>query len=349
MLLPAGAAQAGFNPSFLGVSYRFPDLPSQDLNRMDNGRVENVRVTFYWGGLEPAPGVFDWSKRDTIVGKLASRGIRILPVLYGTPSYAGKTSATPPLGSKSARKAWRGFLREAVDHYGPGGDFWADAGPYHSEFGAAAPERPIRTWQIWQEANLSAYFAPRPSARKYRRLVRISHQAITREHAGAKILLAGLPGFGRPRAWTFLKRLYQAKRFKRKFDAAALNPYARGIRQMRLEIRRVRRVMKAHDRRAPLWITEIGWGSGRRGSSPFNKGRRGQKKLLKKSFRLIGHKRRHWHIHRLFWYQWRDPETRNPDCTLCSYTGLFKHNEKPKPAWRAFKHFTGALPRAGPL
>lgn len=61
--------------------------------------------------------------------------------------------------------------------------------------------------------------------------------------------------------------------------------------------------------------------------------------MLQKSFRLIVHHRRAWHVKRLIWFDFRDPAGRG-GCSFCSSAGLIKHSGKPKPAWRAFKRFT---------
>ena len=107
------------------------------------------------------------------------------------------------------------------------------------------------------------------------------------------------------------------------------------------KIRRIRGVMRRHgDKRTPVWITELGWGSHQPDRFGLNKGPKGQKRMLQKSFRLILHHRRAWHVKRLIWFDFRDPPASRGGCSFCGSAGLLKHGGKPKPAWRAFNRFT---------
>jgi hypothetical protein len=173
--------------------------------------------------------------------------------------------------------------------------------------------------------------------------VKLAHRAINGVDPRAKVVLAGLTGYAKPRAWTFLDRLYRVKRIKQNFEVAALHPYAATIGQFRTEARRTRQVIKRHhDGHTALWLTEVGWGSepGTR-RWPLNKGLQGQARMLRKSFKLVLHMRRSWHIQRLFWFDWRDPAAGGgASCSFCPSAGLLRHNQNPKPAYRAFRSFT---------
>jgi hypothetical protein len=98
---------------------------------------------------------------------------------------------------------------------------------------------------------------------------------------------------------------------------------------------------KTGDRKKPMWITEVGWGSAKpKGHSSLNAGLEGQKRLLKKSFKLLLHKRHKWKIKRVLWFTWRDPL--NPGaCSFCGSAGLLRYNRTKKPAYNAYVKFTG--------
>ncbi|MGK2932185.1 MAG: hypothetical protein ACSLFD_05380, partial [Solirubrobacterales bacterium] len=68
------------------------------------------------------------------------------------------------------RRDYKNFLRALVDRYGPGGEFWTDV--YESN-----RAWPIRTWQIWNEANFF-YFSTPVSAKNYTSLLKMSGSAI---------------------------------------------------------------------------------------------------------------------------------------------------------------------------
>jgi hypothetical protein len=144
----------------------------------------------------------------------------------------------------------------------------------------------------------------------------------------------------------FLGGLYR-QGIKRDFDAAAVHPYSETMQEFSYQMKRYRRVMRRHgDGHTPLLITEMGWGSARP-NGHLNMGLRGQKRMLRISFRRTLHNRKRWRIGRVIWFEWRDPPPDTPHhggCSFCLSSGLFRHALKPKPAWDAYRHFTGALP-----
>lgn len=313
-------------------------LTNKDLERMSRAHLKLVRWGFRWAVIQPTPGDYRWGQIDSVIGALANRGIRVLPVMTGTPPWAGRTYGTAPVNTRLARKSWRRFLRASVERYGPGGEYWTDPSLYRRSH-PNGPIKPIKTWQIWNEQNIRKG-AQRVKPGKYVRLVRMSHDAIKSADPKASILLGGMPGYINTRAWVYLKDLYRHHGFKHEFDAVAIHPYSGDVRHVFTQIQAMRQVMaKHHDRHASLWVTELGWGSKRPSPNhPINKGPQGQKRFLKYVFSLMRKYHKRWHIPHVFWYRWRDPPPGTPGCTFCSSSGLFHHNQKPKPSWRAFKH-----------
>jgi hypothetical protein len=173
-------------------------------------------------------------------------------------------------------------------------------------------------------------------------LLQISGSAIKSEDPDAKIILAGMPGYGDVTAWAYLDGLYSIDGIKGDFDALALHPYAPNVGQLRQEIERLREVMKDNgDEETPLWLTELGWGSGPPDRFGLNKGLAGQEKLLTGSFNLILSNRKAWNVQRVFWFDWRDPPSSGPvKCSFCDTAGLLRYDREPKPAYHAFKRFT---------
>jgi hypothetical protein len=236
------------------------------------------------------------------------------------------------------RSAWTSFLRKLVSRYGPGGSFWAE--------NPGVPVRPVRLWQIWNEPNFF-YFAKNPSPAAYAKLVKASYPAIKSLDRGAQVLLGGmfgLPRQGPPRAYAahrFLSLMYEkSPGIKSRFDGIALHPYARHYRYLEAQIDQVRDAVKAHgDPRVPLWITELGWGSG--GGSSFEKGKRGQVKQMKGAFNLMLKHRARWRLKRLYWFSLDDVQD---SCNFCDSTGLFGAGFKPKPAWFTFTKYAGGRP-----
>jgi Glycosyl hydrolase catalytic core len=339
----AGAAPKGF----LGVVQPFGNhcglldrggkcLSREDLVRMQKAQVRIVRWGFRWSRAQPMRLLPpNWGITDAMIGSLASRRIRVLPVLTGSPSWAAKTPETPPLKTPAARDGWRRFVTAAVDRYGPGGEYWTSR--YPRQF-PGRPIRPITTWQVWNEQNLVHTFPPRPAPRKYARLLRITDEAIAAADPHAEVLLGGMPGYVQPRAWEYLDRLYRQPGIRNRFDAVALHPYSPDVEHVMVQVRRIRQAMRAHhDGRTPIWVTELGWGSDPPDQFGINVGAHRQKQILQRAFRRLIHNRHRWRLEHVLWFDWRDPPPGSGRCSFCDSSGLFSHDQEPKPAWRAFK------------
>ena len=340
----APAAQAA-RSEFFGIAQGALDAP--DAQQMSDVGVRTERFQIKWREMEPTKGSYDWFARDWLVGALASRGIRPAPFVWGSPQWVGNgAAARPPLDNAADIQAWQSFLRAAVSRYGPGGTYWANG--YRQRFGDDAIPLPIQSWQIWNEPNLKKFFAPgttvQQSAQKYARLLSVSRDAIKGRDPQARIVNAGMPGYGDVTAWKFLNNLYQVSGFKDDMDIAALHPFAPNLDELRREIDSFRAVMvNRNDRPTPLWLTELAWGSGEPDQFGLNKGLAGQNQLLRDAYRLILSRRSDWNIQRLFWFLWHDPPPGSFYATLCSIcgtAGLVDHTRTPKPAYDTFRGFT---------
>ena len=334
-LAPATSAKGGF----FGLDYTFNSLHGRDTGKLAKSGAKTVRWTFAWPRIEHSSGSFDWSEPDQLVGDLAARGIRVLPVLDRSPKWVAKSAVTPPISSPQARNAWKRFLREAVKRYGPNGSYWTIT--YRTQH-PGKRALPIRTWQIWNEPNLKSHFHPRPSPHRYARLLKISDGAIHRQDRGASVLFAGMPGYSNDiDAWKFLSRVYGTNGIEKAFDAVAIHPYARNVSQMLGEVKRLRGVMRKHgDRRTPLWVTEVGWGSAHPTRFGLTKGKHGQARILKRSLQALHGQRHKLGIQRVLWFNFRDPKGGTHGCSFCSSAGLLKENFHPKPSWRTFRSLT---------
>jgi hypothetical protein len=340
LLIPRSSSVApAADDDLFGIANSAP-LNAPDVRKMRVARVRSVRFLLLWAAIETRRGSYDWTMPDRVVGQLASHGIQPVPFAYGSPSWVSGEPARPPLGNARDRAAWMAFLQAAVDRYGPEGSYWADT--YEQRFGGDVKPFPITAWQIWNEPNLPHYFASGSPPADYAQLLRLSRDAIVKRDASAEIVLAGMPGYGKPdTAWKFLQELYREPGFEGAFDAVALHPYARTVAQLRLEIEKLRAVMADQgEGNTPLWLTELGWGSGKPNRFGLNKGLEGQRRLLEESFRLILDRREAWHVQRLFWFDWRDPPPGAPqECSFCSSAGLLQHSGFPKPSWIAYRQF----------
>jgi hypothetical protein len=334
--------------------------PSADeYARLKRGGVDSVRIPVFWNAVQPVKGgALVWSHVDALVGGAATAGIDVLPFLFGAPGWAVPNVSVPgsggsvkapktlPVKTGAQRAAWSAFLAGAVARYGPNGAFWAE--------NPAIPPRPIRTWQVWNEANFK-YFVVRPNPIEYGQLVNVSYAALRAADPAAKIVLGGL--FSRPIEATFnrkppqayfatpfLDRMYRATPgIKRKFIGIGLHPYTGEFQRLTPDIEAVRAVLKAnHDAGKGIWITELGWSSGRpRPGNSFAKGVSGQRKQLQGAFGLLKRNQAKWRIKGVYWFSVDDAAGA---CNFCDGSGLFGAGFAPKPSWFAYVKFAGGTP-----
>ncbi|MGH2985779.1 MAG: hypothetical protein ACRDLO_03710, partial [Solirubrobacterales bacterium] len=224
---------------------------------------------------------------------------------------------------------------DAVRRYGRGGEFWAQH--------PTLSRRPIFAWQIWNEQNSPDFFAPKISSRRYARLLDRAAKAIRGVNRRAEVILGGMAEIagvaGAQPGWAYLQALYRRRGVRRDFDGIAPHPYAANLAGVREQIARARRTARAaRDRKATLWITEIGAASGH-GEDPFELGAESQARHLRKSFRFLRGRRRALAAQAVVWFSWRDAST--TICAWCPTSGLFDGSYAAKPAFREFARFTG--------
>jgi hypothetical protein len=350
-LLAALAATAEAKPprTFWGVSPQTP-LGAEDFPQMGAGRVGTLRTPMVWAVMDPSavPADYEWEAFDGLVLAAAENGIQVLPTVTSTPTWVSQVDgceascSTNPPRSDVALLAWRNFLRAAVSRYGPDGTFWS----LHPEVAA----KPIVVWQLWNEQNSPQYFTPRPDPSVYAKLVTEGSRAIKSVDPAARVILGGM--FATPggqldpdtNSWNYLRSLYRQRGFEQRFDGVAIHPYAQGMRGVKLQVELLRKEMRrAGDGRTGLWVTEIGWASDGPKSSPQVVGKRGQAKKLRFAFRYFRNNRKKLHVRNIDWFSWRDAPKGFELCAWCPKSGLFSRDGfRPKPAWEAFKEFTGA-------
>ncbi|HWI95776.1 MAG TPA: hypothetical protein VNS60_06910 [Solirubrobacterales bacterium] len=354
MLAPA-TAQA-LPRTFFGVAPQTA-LTDTDAAYMKAGGIGSVRWPVNWALIQPRKkGRYDWSSVDTAVAVAARHGLTILPFLYGTPRWVANKATTLPIDNGQARKAWLAFVTAAVERYGPEGEFWTQHAPAVAgvNYVPAVPKPlPIRTWQVWNEANFF-YFAYPVSPSRYARLLKPTYGAIKVADPTAKVLLSGLFGAPNPGgkrgmdADKFLAALYRVPGIKSYFDGVALHPYAFHVEDLEELTEGMREVIvENHDRATGLYLTEMGWGSQ---NDPnvvaFEQGIQGQARELRKAYAYLIANRNQLNLKGTYWYSWKDtPEY--PACSFCDSVGLFRAGPHfhPKPSWRAFVALTGGRAR----
>ena len=344
----AGGPPPPAPPSFFGIAPQTA-LTETDVEYMRAAKIGSVRWPVPWNGVQPtARSGYLWAGIDEVVATAAKQRLTVLPFLYGTPAWLASKPTALPVADGRQRAAWVAFVRAAVERYGPSGSFWREHRVGSAE---PLPKMPIRTWQIWNEANFF-YFAFPVSPQRYAETLKLAHGAVKSVDPGAEVLLTGL--FGEPDqggsrgmpAVKFLAALYRVPGIKADFDAVALHPYAVDAESLEEMTEGMREVMlENHDPGAGLYITEMGWGSKNNfQQDAFEQGVQGQVRQLRASYDFLLENRRRLDLKGAYWFSWKDLAGA---CNFCDSVGLFQGTRRlvPKPAWRAFVQITGGQPR----
>jgi hypothetical protein len=336
---------------FFGIGPQ-AEVSERDAEFMKAGGIEVVRYPLVWSAIQPTrSGGYDWSSFDGVVSNATRHGLQVLPFVIDTPRWLSLKGTKLPIDNARARKAWTQFLEAAVKRYGPGGEFWATHAPGIVQYEPAIPKPlPIRSWQIWNEANFF-YFAYPASPQRYARLLKLSAPVIKRVDPTAKVIASGLFGQPSPKgargmpAAQFLETIYKIPGMKPYFDGIALHPYAVDTETLEELVEEFHEVTVAYHDRVPLYVTEIGWGSQDDFETvAFEQGIQGQVRQLKGAYGYLLANRRKLDVKGVFWFSWKDIAE---SCSFCDSVGLFKGGPKfqAKPAWRAFIAITHGRPR----
>jgi hypothetical protein len=245
----------GFAQGYLPTSENTADLEA-DFDAIRTTGAQWVRFDFAWSLVQGAgPKSFNWYSLDRAVKAARSRGLKVLGILTYTPSWARPKGATDkhyPLNTA----AFGSFVRAAVLRYSPQG---------------------VRTWEIWNEPNIAAFWEPAPDPSVYAALLRASFATIKAADPNAVVLVGGLAGVGSSldweaadgselSPWRFLSDLYTSGA-KGSFDAVADHPYAplpKGPEaavpgNSFLQVSALHQLMALHgDGAKQIWATEVG-------------------------------------------------------------------------------------------
>ena len=281
-----------------------------------------VRQPFAWADFEKSPAPY-----DAFVAALAREGIHVLPMVLGPQpgaAPAGQGAMEPPRSDDDYAR----YAVALVERYGPDGSFWHE----HPD----VPKVPIRSWQIWNEPNIPAFWGGKPDAAAYTRLLLTASAAIRKADPEADVVAAGLP-FSKlgPPAPQFLDAMYAAGA-KGAFDSVAVHAYAPTPDAVMARAQSVRRVMTAHDDNAKLWITEFGWGTGGK-PGPLTVTDAQHATYIATTLRDVRAQKEALNLRGAIVFQWRDPKPFTDRRDIWPYyAGLLDVDGRPKPALAAF-------------
>ena len=321
------AAAAGSARAYGGIAPdgSFPFLgPAQLTRQMDLIAASGarwVRLGVVWSVVEQRRGSFDWSSSDRVIDAARARGLHVLALVTYAPSWASgsdddKVAPRDPTDI-------RAFARAAAARYAPRG---------------------VHAWEVWNEPNIAAAWAPRPDPVAYTSLLRTVATQVRAVDPRATIVSGGLAPAPDARDGTalgpatFLRRMYDAGAAG-SFTAVGLHPYSfpflplqAGTASFNAFLRAsvIRKVMVDHgDEGKKIWSTEYGAPTGSSGDAVSEQV---QADSLVQAYSQL--ERWSW-AGPLFVYTLRDSGTDRRDRE--QNFGLLHADYSPKPAWTAFR------------
>jgi hypothetical protein len=258
-----GAARAASSAEFLGVNLQplqqnpaiAEDRWGSFLQPLADGQMRIHRIQADWSIMEPkAPvnGVHSWqwnaggggrNSMDWTIAQLASRGLRAVPTLNNSPSWARGGGSNLPDSSFSA---FADFSIAYIQRYGPGGSFWAE----HPEL----PQLPATHYELWNEANSSNFWTGKADAAAYARFLKVVYPKVKAAAPQATLM----PSIGWPDAANYMAQL-AANGAAADADAIAFHPYAPSADSMLKLVKALRATLGAFGRPdLPIYITESG-------------------------------------------------------------------------------------------
>jgi polysaccharide biosynthesis protein PslG len=328
---PAQAADPGpeARRAFFGLGgWSFPT--SGEATRLSRRELRSWRTTLAWRDVEARRGRYDWSGFDNLVGRLATRRIRLIFTLAGCPEWACHRNGHGPPRTAAARSSWTAFVSAAVLRYGNNGSYWRKH-PW-------VPYRPVRHWQVMNEINGRDQW-PRPSAAAYAALLRPTAAAIRAADPGAQVILGGLGE--KMTVWlrSYLAGLYRQPGFAASVDVVAVEGYSPNPRDIVRILGTTRRIMRASgDLATPVWITEMSWATGG-GRHAFVTSGRSQAKKLHLAYDMLLACRSRWNLQRVYWFPYRDPRNVSAADYWGYHNGLVTAGGRPKPALHTFVRY----------
>jgi polysaccharide biosynthesis protein PslG len=280
--------------------------------------VELIRQPFAWADWAKDPARF-----DDFVGAAAQAGIHVLPVLVGPDLGTDTKGGMRPPAQPERFAGWAALM---VQRYGPKGSFWTE----HPD----TPKLPLTSWQVWNEPNITAWWAPKPDAAAYSDLLNQTGTAIHKVDPDAEIVAAGLPTshLGVP-APEFLADVLEAGA---SFDTAAVHPYAATPDAV---VKRVRAIQQVVGGKAKVWVTEVGWGTGGK-PGPLTVSPERQADYVKRTLTDL----HELGVRGTVIFQWRDPKPFPGRREIWPYyAGLHTDDGTAKPSLEAFTQAAKSL------
>ena len=292
MLVTLGASSAAsadspqrVPDSFFGINYTSIGDETQTQRRHHLALIaatglKEIRTTVHWNEIEPHPPWspnhdYDFDPRpDDWIGDAAREGLRTQVAFAYSPDWNETDDAIcNTFGAVSHApndlNAYALAIAQMVHRYGPSGTYWSD----HPD----VPKRPVKTWEVWNEQNLTSYWCPQPDPHRYAEMFVAAANAVKAIDPTATVVVGGMtmasPSGNAKDPGEFLKAAVNHRpQFANLADAIGVHAYPQGpldqqlgvIALFRLELRQ-----GLIPDSTPMLVNELGWTTASGAANPF--------------------------------------------------------------------------------
>jgi polysaccharide biosynthesis protein PslG len=291
------------------------------LDQLQDLGIGMVRIDILWSDIHRGTFSYDFSRYDKLISAIKAHNLEILAVLQ----Y-----------NKEDRKDGREIWNHPPDSFE---EFAAYVGATVARY-----KNQIKHWEIWNEPNMSVYWAgPKDGLKRYLRLLKLSYAAAKAADPSCFVMNGGIT----EPILEDVNNLYvgEARHFT---DAINLHTFVdpldpKSPDRFNRIIEGVEEIMARHgDLRKNIWITEMGCPGVPKGLAPLKwfggdcVDEDQQAEWIQSQFKLM---EKHPIIERVFWAFYRDTENEFKDAT--DYFGLVRLDLTPKPAFHRLKKIIG--------
>lgn len=183
------------------------DQVAESVKLMKAMGVTTVRLLVPWVAIQHTPDSYDWSLVDKTVDAAVSQHLSVLATLNSPPAWAVAPGQPAVAGRPASPAAFGQFAGKVAEHF----------------------RGRIAAYEIWNEPNAAAFFAPAPDPAGYVDLLKASYPAIKAADPSALVVTGGLGALIDYSTTAidpvnFVRGMYAAGA-KNFFDALAYHPY----------------------------------------------------------------------------------------------------------------------------
>ncbi len=281
------------------------DIPTVGKARLDLCQRLGVkwgRNDFWWGKIEPELQTYNWGQADAAVEMYRSHGMDLMPIFCYSSAW---NSPNAPADDVEANN-FAAYAGELVGRY----------------------KDKVHYWEVWNEPNISQFWSPKPNADDYARLLRATRTTTIATDPKSKLVGCVTAGPDTQ----FIRKVLEAGAGDA-FDILSIHNYFWTDEGIINDLRSIRALMSEFQQEKPIWITEIGWPTGKNWMSEED-----QAKMLVRVFTLSLAEG----VERLFYYNSTDYQPWDSG-GWDGRTGLFDQGDIPKAAAVAYNELIWQL------